>query len=494
MGGNTAGTGGTAGRPANSQGGNSSTATGGAGGKASALDAGPVTVNGGAANGSACKVTGDCASRFCADGICCDVACNGPCVACNLPTMVGRCSPAGLGAVDPHSQCKDDGAESCARTGRCDGKGGCARYSAETTCRPGQCDGTNFIPPSTCDGQGSCLRSMAVACYPMGCAMASGCKLKCTADSECLNGKACVRGLCDIKKIGQPCESSVECGTGFCADGFCCDEACTGSCRSCGLSTSRGTCKVVAAGAKDPHSKCVAEAATSCGNDGLCTADGNCARHPQAPCAKRSAAQTGSPKKPAAATDAEPASPGLRLRVNRMFVAVIAATQVAPPDRPRATRASAARPDRAERNPRVRLARKPVNVARDFVAKVSAATRPAAAAARHVTYPTMLENAAWWLRVSQIQRRAAPIKEQLLAAMTANVTAKVRAANILPAPAVSHPAAPQAPNRIPQPRPATARVSVSQAAASPARPTAAMAPLAASSAAWMPIVCSPTSV
>jgi MYXO-CTERM domain-containing protein len=55
-----------------------------------------------AANGSPCSVAIGCASNLCADGVCCDTACDQACEACNLPGSVGRCSvpPGGCGGTD----------------------------------------------------------------------------------------------------------------------------------------------------------------------------------------------------------------------------------------------------------------------------------------------------------------------------------------------------------------------------------------------------------
>jgi len=46
-------------------------------------------VNGGAT----CDRGDQCASGFCAGGVCCNIACDDPCVACNLGGHVGTCSP-----------------------------------------------------------------------------------------------------------------------------------------------------------------------------------------------------------------------------------------------------------------------------------------------------------------------------------------------------------------------------------------------------------------
>jgi hypothetical protein len=42
---------------------------------------------------SSCRFDVECASGFCVDGVCCESACTGPCVSCNLPGQRGRCTP-----------------------------------------------------------------------------------------------------------------------------------------------------------------------------------------------------------------------------------------------------------------------------------------------------------------------------------------------------------------------------------------------------------------
>src|SRR4051812_46074312 len=46
----------------------------------------------------------------------------------------------------------------------------------------------------------------------------------------------------EARPRGESCTCSKQCETGFCADGICCDSACGGTCLSCRLATSLGTC------------------------------------------------------------------------------------------------------------------------------------------------------------------------------------------------------------------------------------------------------------
>src|SRR5690349_6535137 len=44
-----------------------------------------------AANGSRCASDGQCASQYCAEGVCCETACTGQCESCGEPAKEGQC-------------------------------------------------------------------------------------------------------------------------------------------------------------------------------------------------------------------------------------------------------------------------------------------------------------------------------------------------------------------------------------------------------------------
>jgi hypothetical protein len=73
--------------------GNRNGANGEAGANAGGSD-GPGDDGGppGKANGAACMVGTECASAVCVEGVCCDVACAGPCRSCVLTGSIGTCS------------------------------------------------------------------------------------------------------------------------------------------------------------------------------------------------------------------------------------------------------------------------------------------------------------------------------------------------------------------------------------------------------------------
>lgn len=83
------------------------------------------------------------------------------------------------------------------------------------------------------------------------------------------------------KPDGASCLAAGECFSGNCVDGFCCNTACTGSCTACSAakkgSGTNGTCGNMPAAATD--SRCVAAAASTCGQTGTCTGGGACATY-----------------------------------------------------------------------------------------------------------------------------------------------------------------------------------------------------------------------
>jgi hypothetical protein len=236
--------------------------------------------------GTACASRDDCASGFCADGVCCNVECSGACVTCSQAGRTGQCLPVDAGAEDPHGLCKDQGAGSCGQTGRCSGQGSCARYAAGTSCKPSECTGGSMTPAGTCDGRGTCLSGPAISCEPYMCANAS-CRQSCDSDVDCVAPATCIGGSCGKRGLGQVCKASDDCKSGFCADGVCCSDACAGVCRYCALASSLGRCVDVpldspdpraALGVTDPARVCLAQAASSCGTNGLCNGAGGCQR------------------------------------------------------------------------------------------------------------------------------------------------------------------------------------------------------------------------
>src|SRR5260221_7814337 len=77
-----------------------------------------------------CASGDECESGHCADGVCCNAACEGACEACNLDASPGKCSPSSAGDASPdgHPACAKEEATSCGTDGTCDGAAACRLY------------------------------------------------------------------------------------------------------------------------------------------------------------------------------------------------------------------------------------------------------------------------------------------------------------------------------------------------------------------------------
>jgi hypothetical protein len=153
--------------------------------------------------GIPCKTGEECASSFCSNGVCCNVACTGACVSCDLTAHAGKCFPIEVGAPDPRAVCSgDQGAATCGRTGLCDGYGGCAKYPRGTICDPSlsqfvTCANARYVNlGGLCDGEGTCGSAGSLYdCAPYRCADGA-CTTTCQQDGDCEDGIACANGRC----------------------------------------------------------------------------------------------------------------------------------------------------------------------------------------------------------------------------------------------------------------------------------------------------------
>ena len=236
-------------------------------------------------NGSISKSAVECLSGHHADGVCCNIACSGPCVSCNQPGSVGRCKFVDHGLPDPVCPAQD--VSTCGTTGLCDGAGSCALFPENTLCEAASCAGSVLLnTPRVCDGQGTCRSAELVDCSPYLCS-SGDCNGSCTFDDECEPGHQCVAamvrgmttGRCGQKKNGQSCADPSDCESNQCVDGVCCESACAGPCRSCALSGSPGQCVNVASGAADPRQTCQDNGRASCGTNGVCDGTGACQKY-----------------------------------------------------------------------------------------------------------------------------------------------------------------------------------------------------------------------
>jgi hypothetical protein len=265
--------------------------------------------------GSVCTNAAECQSGNCADGYCCNSACNGSCNACNISGSLGTCTPVpdgspGAPGCDPYlcngllSSCPSScvtGAD-CTVGNYCNAFNQCvAKKGNGTACGgPSECQSGFCVDGYCCDGGcpgscdacnvagslGSCVPTPAGAfgspsCAPYLCNGANtSCPSTCTSDASCAAGHYCnAQSQCVTKSLnGIACSAGNQCQSGNCIDGYCCNTACGGGCDACNVSGALGTCTVVPAGSGGNPS-CTPYvcngANSSCPVS--CTSDANCA-------------------------------------------------------------------------------------------------------------------------------------------------------------------------------------------------------------------------
>jgi len=151
--------------------------------------------------GAPCSTGGDCASTFCAQGVCCKAACAGTCKSCAIAGSEGECIDVPSGD-DPLSQCTDEGAMTCGSDGSCDGAGACRLYSGATTCAAATCAVSTATPARTCNGAGICLMALPVSCAPYLCGGDGACRTSCASSADCLAPNVCMGTSCVPPGVG----------------------------------------------------------------------------------------------------------------------------------------------------------------------------------------------------------------------------------------------------------------------------------------------------
>jgi len=151
--------------------------------------------------GSACTAPNQCASNFCVDGVCCNIACDQTCYACDLPGAVGTCNaiPDGQerGATP---ECPRQEMTTCGRVGGCNGRGACRLYETGTVCAAQTCSGGVQSDARRCDGVGGCESLTTRSCGNFAC-VGNACATSCTTAAQCKSGLACVSNTCRPIKI-----------------------------------------------------------------------------------------------------------------------------------------------------------------------------------------------------------------------------------------------------------------------------------------------------
>ena len=165
--------------------------------------------------GAACSTGVECATSICAQGVCCNNACNQPCQACNLTSSMGTCTNVASGP-DPQGRCAVQAVTTCGTTGQC-AAGQCARYAAGTQCASAACPtASTRTPPATCNGTGMCVTPANANCAPGRCDTTSlTCVNTCTSNAQCTAPATCVGGSCGLQPAGGSCLTNAECMGGL---------------------------------------------------------------------------------------------------------------------------------------------------------------------------------------------------------------------------------------------------------------------------------------
>jgi hypothetical protein len=147
-----------------------------------------------AAQGMPCTAATGCASGFCTEGICCNVACKDMCHSCAVPGLLGMCveTPAG---EDPRDDCPAEPTATCGRAGGCDGVGHCRLYTIGTECTPQTCAAGIESAPGHCTGPHTCGSGPTKSCAPFDCGLGR-CVTACSAVAPCNPGFLCNAGRC----------------------------------------------------------------------------------------------------------------------------------------------------------------------------------------------------------------------------------------------------------------------------------------------------------
>jgi hypothetical protein len=232
--------------------------------------------------GDMCADNKECASGHCTDAVCCDTACDGVCSSCDMAPDTGTCTSIPNGE-DPAGECAGNGGSDV-----CSGDGACAQVNG-TACGAGvECVSGNCVDSVCCDDV------CADACE--GCLMAktgqpdgtcAGITVGTDPDDDCAGSLMCMAGMCAMPlPNGTACTVNGECESGQCADGVCCNTECNGTCASCNLAASIGSCTLIPSGV-DPDAECMGN-----GGSDVCSG-GACVRIDGTPCATGSQCEHG---------------------------------------------------------------------------------------------------------------------------------------------------------------------------------------------------------
>lgn len=151
----------------------------------------------------------------------------------------------------------------------CNGSGACKKANGAVCAAATECLSTFCVDGVCCNTtcSGTC-KSCNVAGSVGTCAnvpSASDDAPGCTGANSCDGAGNCK------KDNAQGCAGSSECVSAFCVDGYCCANACTATCKSCGVAGSLGVCSNIPSGSDDANGVPACSGANqSCDGAGTC--------------------------------------------------------------------------------------------------------------------------------------------------------------------------------------------------------------------------------
>ncbi len=224
-------------------------------------------------NGSACAADLECQSQHCADGMCCNDACDSACTSCRAAQKSsgadGECGPV-KAESDPRNSCSTLPSQGCGTTGLCDGSGACANWPSGTVCS--LCASGSSLQRGQCNGAGLCVTTETVQCGANSTCGDGDCLPTCFG-ADCPDGLTCSNGHC-LAPLGAPCTSDLACDGFNCVDGVCCNTTCDSPCTACNEQGHAGECVVVSGQPRNlqvgQRARCTEESLASPCHEPLC--------------------------------------------------------------------------------------------------------------------------------------------------------------------------------------------------------------------------------